>query len=200
MNSNMVKPEKFGHLHLVYHLTVPLNWVVNQSCPDIAFDVCNLSSNVKCPTIEDVIKLNEVVTKLKLNPLKSKFPVLYNLKNCSIKCFSDASLDNLPTGKSTEGLVIFICDEFGKCSPLNWKSRSIKTVVHSSLSAKTCAMVDALDAAYFMMFSFKEIIYGPIKENSLHHKIDAYTDSKSLYRNVHSTTMPEENRMRNDIK
>ena len=60
-------------------------------------------------------------------------------------------------------------------------------------------MVDALDATYFMMFSFKEIIYGPIKENSLNHKIDAYTDSESLCRNVHSTTMPEENRMRNDI-
>ena len=25
MNSNMVKPEKFGHLHLVYHFTVPLS-------------------------------------------------------------------------------------------------------------------------------------------------------------------------------
>ena len=25
MNSNMVKPEKFGHLRLVYHLTIPLN-------------------------------------------------------------------------------------------------------------------------------------------------------------------------------
>ena len=29
MNSNMVKPEKFGHLHLVYHFTVPLNDKVN---------------------------------------------------------------------------------------------------------------------------------------------------------------------------
>ena len=25
MNSNMVKPEKFGHLHLVYHFTIPLS-------------------------------------------------------------------------------------------------------------------------------------------------------------------------------
>ena len=24
MNSDMVKPEHFGHLHLVYHFTVPL--------------------------------------------------------------------------------------------------------------------------------------------------------------------------------
>ena len=29
MNSDMVKPEKFGHLRLVYHFTVPLkdNWL-----------------------------------------------------------------------------------------------------------------------------------------------------------------------------
>ena len=26
MNSDMVKPEKFGHLHLVYHFTVPLSF------------------------------------------------------------------------------------------------------------------------------------------------------------------------------
>ena len=25
MNSNLVKPEKFGHLHLVYHFTIPFN-------------------------------------------------------------------------------------------------------------------------------------------------------------------------------
>ena len=130
---------------------------------------------VKCPTIEDVIKFKKAVIKLKLNPLKLKFPVFDNLKNCSIKCFSDASLGNLPTGKSTEGLIIFICDEFGNCFPLNWKSRSIKRVVRSSLSAETCAMVDALDAAYFM-FSFKEILYGQIKENGLNHKTDACTD------------------------
>ena len=26
MISNMVKPQKFGHLYLVYHFTVPLSW------------------------------------------------------------------------------------------------------------------------------------------------------------------------------
>ena len=25
MNSDVVKPEKFGHLHLVYHFTIPLS-------------------------------------------------------------------------------------------------------------------------------------------------------------------------------
>ena len=27
MNSNMVKPEKFDHLHLVYHFAIPLNTI-----------------------------------------------------------------------------------------------------------------------------------------------------------------------------
>ena len=29
MNSDIVKSEKFGHLHLVYHFTVPLKHLVN---------------------------------------------------------------------------------------------------------------------------------------------------------------------------
>ena len=31
MNSDMVKPEKFGHLHLVYHLTVPLSHILGNN-------------------------------------------------------------------------------------------------------------------------------------------------------------------------
>ena len=29
INSNIVKPEKFDHLHLIYHFTVPLNVLKN---------------------------------------------------------------------------------------------------------------------------------------------------------------------------
>ena len=35
MNSNMVKPEKFGHLHLVYHFAVPLTFL---------FSVCDVNN------------------------------------------------------------------------------------------------------------------------------------------------------------
>ena len=42
MNSDMVKPEKFGHLHLVYHFTVPLT---------ISTKISNLIKN-------DFLKLN----------------------------------------------------------------------------------------------------------------------------------------------
>ena len=58
MNSDMVKPEKFGHLHLVYHFTVPLKkkkQVINynmlsfkrrlQNIQVICYEVC------KCPVL-----------------------------------------------------------------------------------------------------------------------------------------------------
>ena len=33
MNSNMVKPEKFGHLYLVYHFTIPLTgYLCEKTC------------------------------------------------------------------------------------------------------------------------------------------------------------------------
>ena len=39
MNSDMAKPEKFGHLHLVYHFTVPLRIknfdVLKSGCRDV---------------------------------------------------------------------------------------------------------------------------------------------------------------------
>ena len=36
-----------------------LNWAANQSCPDILFDVCQLSSVMCSPTIEHVLKANK---------------------------------------------------------------------------------------------------------------------------------------------
>ena len=35
MNSDMVKPEKFGHLHLVCHFTVPLILAFVSTCNNL---------------------------------------------------------------------------------------------------------------------------------------------------------------------
>ena len=38
MNSNIVKPKKFGHLHLVYHFTIPLKlWLWDLDVPTVLF-------------------------------------------------------------------------------------------------------------------------------------------------------------------
>lgn len=125
-----------------------------------------------------------------------KFLILRNIESCSMKCFSHASLGNFPTGKSMEGSIILISGKYGKCSPLNWKSI---TNVRNSLSTETCAMDVTLDTSYFLMWSLREILCGLFKKKHSNNKIDAYTESKSLYRHVHSTTMLDEHQMRIDI-
>lgn len=116
--------------------------------------------------------------KVKLNPFYLKSPLLMNGISCSIECFNDVSLGDLPTGKRTRESIIIICAEFGNCTPLNWKSRSTERNLQSSLSAEACSMVDTLDGLNFI-FNLKEVLYGPFNKYS-NHNIRAYTESKSL--------------------
>ena len=46
-----------------------LNWIANQSRPDIYFNVCHLSSKMKSRTIGDLINVNKVLRKIKENPM-----------------------------------------------------------------------------------------------------------------------------------
>ena len=53
MNSNMVKPEKFGHLHLVYHFTIPLRFlkvypINNLLLAQIIYAYNHIRKSVKC--------------------------------------------------------------------------------------------------------------------------------------------------------
>ena len=120
-----------------------------------------------------------------------------------IKCFIDVSLGKLPTGKSLEVSVIIISGKYGNCSLVNWKSRTIKRLLQRSVSFETCTMVNILDVfiliSYFMMYSLKEILCRPFKRRDSNNQFEACTDSKYLYHNVHSTTMPDKYRMRISI-
>ena len=175
-----------------------LNWVATQSRPDISFDVCQLSSAMKVPKVENILKANKVLQKIKCNPLAICFPCLDSLEECTITCYSDASLGNLQSGQSSGGYVLFLSGENGKTCPLGWRSKTLRRVVRSTIAAETSAMIDALDAAYFLSQVICEMIYPP-REPRKNIKIIAFTDNESLYRNAYSTTMAEERRLRVDI-
>lgn len=172
-----------------------LNWMSNQTRPDIAFDVCELSAVCISPKISDILRSNKVLGQVKRNKIKMKFPKLEDLSKVVIRCFSDASLNNLPSGNSCGGFVIFLVGDNGNCFPVSWKSKSIKRVVRSAIASETCSAVDALDCSYYLSYVLNEILHFPAKCVP----IDAYVDNKSLYRNVHTTTMAEERRLRIDI-
>ena len=81
-----------------------LNWIASQSCLDIAFGVCMLSSTMKNPKIENVLAANKLLQKVKEQPLRINFP---DLGNIQLICFSNASLANLPSGRSSGGYIVF---------------------------------------------------------------------------------------------
>lgn len=79
-----------------------------------------------------------------------------------------------------------------------WKSKSIRRVVRSTLSAECSTMVDVLHSSNFLSYLLSEILYyDQIEKVTI--PILAYTDNKSLYWNVHSTLMADEHRLRLDI-
>ena len=187
-----------------------LNWVANQTRPDILFDVCQFSAKMKSPLIRDLIKVNKTLNKVKCSPISIYYPGLGDISKCKLHCFSDASLNNLESGKSAGGLLICLVNDKGDSCPLFWKSKTLQRVVRSTLAAETTAMVDVLDVGYYLSYCLSEIIHTSLKsEQTVSSRagfcidslipILAFTDNESLYRNAYSTTMVNEHRLRIDI-
>ena len=84
-----------------------LNWVVNQTRPDIAYEACQASISFKDARVKDVKKVNKVIRKLKNDRVILKFVDLGDLKQCNVLCFSDASYRNLPDEGSQGAISYF---------------------------------------------------------------------------------------------
>ena len=81
-----------------------LSWVCNQTRPDIAFQVCQLSVNLKNATVEDIIAANKCCKILKNEDVELLFPSLGNVGDAKMVTYSDASFANLKDVGSQEGL------------------------------------------------------------------------------------------------
>jgi hypothetical protein len=189
-----------------------LNWVANQTRPDILFDVCQLSAKMKEPLIKDLLYANKALNKIKVSPLKIFYPRLGDISKWKLCCFSDASLNNLESGKSAGGLLVCLINDAGRSCPLFWKSKTLRRVVRSTIAAETTAMVDALDVSFYLSHSMSEILSSDKHKNTNNSvnrvspfpyckqtPIVAYTDNESLYRNAYATTMVSEHRLRIDL-
>ena len=113
-----------------------LKWIANQSRPDISFGVCMLNSTMKIPKIENVLASNKLLRKVIEQPLRTNFRNLSDLGNIQLICFSDASLANLPSGRSSGGYIAFTATPDGACCPIVWKSHTLKRAVRSTLASE----------------------------------------------------------------
>ena len=185
MNSNMVKSEKFGHLHLVLSLYNPFNlrtligqfnWLATQTRPDILFKCGDLLGKIKSPTIDDAKRANKLVNKIKSEERVMTLKKDDNLADSKLFVFCDPSFANMSGGGSQGGYIIFWSDAFGNnINPIAWQSHRIKRIVNSTLAAEAMALIKALGKAYWIRCIINKIF------PTIAIPVICLTDTKTLY-------------------
>ena len=89
------------------------------------------------------------------------------------------------------GYAIF-AENNGKVCSLEWKSGKIKRIVKSTLAAEALALSEGIGEAMFLQRILRELLGRPPT-------ITAYTDSKGLVNQLHSTKLVLEKILRIDI-
>ena len=169
-----------------------LNWLACITRPDISFDVSVASSKIRKATIEEILNINKIITKVKATECSIRFPKL-NLDSLKIISYSDASFNNLQNAGSQGGHIVFLADDKNKCAPIEWKSNRIKRVVRSALAAESLACADCVDTVVYWSGAMSEIL------NTSAHLPESIIDSKQLYDNLGSTKTVSDRLLRLDI-
>ena len=171
-----------------------LNWVIQGTRPDSAFEMLVLSTKLKNGTIADLIMAGKLVTRIKQQQCLLTFPKLKSALGWRLVLFTDASFGNLPDGvSSTQSYIILIVDDSHQCCPIDWRSNKCKRVARSTLAAETLALQDGLEAAIYVKTGVLELL------PALDLPIIAKVDCKSLVEAVHSTSSVEERLLRLNI-
>lgn len=170
-----------------------LNWAVQGSRPDLAFEVIELSTKFQNGSVKDLVRAMKAVRKLKESRSEVFFPNLGPSSEWKIVLFSDAAHANLSDGVSSTGAHVIFLSVQQKVCPLSWKANKIKRVVRSTISAEALSLQVGLEEAVYLRNMIVEIL------NIEAIPITAYVDNKSVVEAVHSTKMVDDKRLCIDI-
>src|SRR6201990_198253 len=160
-----------------------LNWMSQNTRPDLSFEVSFFGRNMKEAKREDYEKLVKVAERAKRGEIQMKIPKLKGGR-MRLEVYSDASFGNVSEGRTQIGYCIRMKDMTGNCCPLLWKSKVAKRVVSSTLSAETLSMVEAKEWGEYIKYLWEELTNINTSDNI---EIIAMTDCKSLRDSVKST-------------
>ena len=114
-----------------------LGWITGQTRPDLAFEVCQMSSILNHSKVGDILKANKLLLKAKNENILSRFELPGPTENFKIVCYNDSSLGNLKDGGSQGGFIIYVVGENNVSSPIMWKFKKLRRVVKSAMAAET---------------------------------------------------------------
>ena len=130
-------------------------------------------------------------------PTEIKFPALGDTSNWVLEVFGDAGFRSLPDKVSScGGQVIILRDSStNHACVLNWKGRKLRRVVTSSTAAETLASNEAVSEVIFL----KSLLGELFGAEAINIPVNLYTDSDNLRKNVHTTAMVDDPRLRTEI-
>ena len=105
-----------------------INWAVQGSRPDLAFEMIAASTKLKQASVGDLTRVIKHLNRLKDVTSYMLFPCLtQGLRDFKIIVFTDASLGNINDGTgSTGAYIVWLADRTGLCCPLAWHASKIK--------------------------------------------------------------------------
>ena len=173
-----------------------LNWAVQGSRPDIAFEMIKMSTKLKQGKVEDLTRAIKKISRLKDIQSFMTFPRLTSLEDLKIVVFTDASLGNInDRAGSTGAFIVWLMDNTGQCCPIAWNAHKIKRVVRSTLAAETLSLEEGLEAGFY----YREMLENIFGLDPRTIKIEAYVDNKSVIEAILSTRLVDDKRLRVDI-
>ena len=164
-----------------------LSWLAGITRPDISYRVCQMSTQIKSSTVNDILKLNKIIRDVKSYESRIRIPKFKSM-SYNLLVYADASFCNLPDGRSQGGFIILLSDGTNVC-PISWRSLKIKRVVRSTIAAETLALADACECAIFWQRVFNEAL----NTNSI--QIYCYSDNKSLVESSKTTNRIQDTRL-----
>ena len=179
-----------------------LLWVSLMTRPDLSFEVNRLSSNISTATVKELKDAKRLVERAKGEPIRLNFTHLGPIEHLRIKLFTDASFTNQDCKlRSTEGRVLILENEKSdNINVFSWKTKKIARICRSVKGAETRALENGLDEAVHYARMVHEIYYGITNlKNPQQIVVQAKTDNKSLWENLHNTRQCEEKLLRNSI-
>ena len=179
-------------------LTGQLSWAAENTRPDIAFDVRELSTRNKSATYEDLRNANKVLKKAQMEKVSIRYRKLGNWKDLKIVTFTDSSYRNVEDGtKSVGGRFITIANDKGECNPIAWKSKTIQQVCKSVKSAETRSLELGMEDSIYIAYTFHEIYTAKVHADQI--PVEMKIDSKTLKDSIESTKQVDEKTIRHIV-
>lgn len=170
-----------------------LNWIVQGTRPDVAFELIDLSTKFNKATVSDLNRAIKVLRKTQDGDAKLCFQALHNVKLWKLIVFTDASFASLNERiDSVGGHIIFLVGCGGKCSPLAWRACKLQRVVQSTIAAETLSLLNGLGEAINLQNQINDLM-------NLSVPIIAYVDNRSVYHAVYTTSLVGDHALRREV-